>query len=185
MIVQLLFTASPVIFAAIFHMIVVKQNWLRKLCFPLDHYKTYQNHRIFGNHKTYRGLVIMVLAAVFFTYILYRLLNFFPVLQVYNLLDMQHYSFVFYGFLFGFGYVVGELPNSFIKRRLEVKEGKTSSFWMRIIDQIDSVFIIMLLLVAFSHFTWKHFIVGVFFYGLLHAAINYLLFLVGLRKEPF
>lgn len=183
--IQLLFSATPVIFAAIFHMVVIKHQWLESWTYPLDHKKTYRSNRIFGNNKTYRGVFVMITASVFFTYVYYTLNQYNIVLQKYNLLNTQKYSFVFYGVLFGFGYIIGELPNSFIKRQMNVSEGKSPEIWIRIIDQVDSVLIIMLLLVAFSFFTWTHFFIGVFFYGIVHAVINYLLFLMGLRKEAF
>jgi hypothetical protein len=183
--IELFINATPVIFAAIFHMFVVKKNWLLTLTYPLDHYKLYKSKRIFGQNKTYRGLFIMILASVFFSYIYFLLVRNFPKLQEYNLLNISDYSFIFYGFIFGFGYIIGELPNSFYKRQLSVNEGKSSSLIMHLIDQIDSVFSIMLFLVAFSSFTWKHFLIGVFFYGFIHLIINYILYLLGLRKEAF
>ena len=115
----------------------------------------------------------------------YVLVNYFPELKPYNLLNINQYSYIFYGVLFGFGYIIGELPNSFYKRQLEVTEGKTTTIFMRIIDQIDSVISITLLLVIFSSFSWTHFIIGILFYGILHSVINYVLFLIGLRKEAF
>jgi len=177
--------ATPVIFAAIFHMFVVKMKWFEYLTYPLDHHKTFHKKRVFGQNKTYRGLIVMIVASIFFSYIYFLLVNNFPKFQQYNLLNNSTYSFIFYGFIFGFGYIIGELPNSFYKRQLSVIEGKSSTIIMHFIDQIDSVFSVMLLLVAFSSFTWKHFFIGVFFYGLIHIIINYLLYLLGLRKEKF
>ncbi len=183
--IQLLFNASPVIFAAIAHMFVVKMRYLEFLTYPLDHNKTYNKKRIFGANKTYRGLLVMIIASIFFSYIYYLLVANIKSLQQYNLLDIMQHSFVFYGVLFGVGYIIGELPNSFYKRQLGVEAGKSNSFMLHVIDQVDSVFTVMLLLVAFSSFTWQHFIIGVFFYGAIHILINYLLFLIGLRKEAF
>ena len=184
-VIQLLFNASPVIFAAITHMFVVKKRYLEFLAYPLDHNKTYRKKRIFGANKTYRGLLVMIVASVFFSYIYYLLVLNVKGLQQYNLLEVTQYSFVFYGVLFGVGYIIGELPNSFYKRQLGVEAGKSNSFRLHLIDQVDSVFTVMLLLVVFSSFTWKHFIIGLFFYGAIHILINYLLFLIGLRKEAF
>jgi len=184
-IIQLLLNASPVIFAAIFHMVVVKKGWFKFLTYPLDHFKTYHKKRIFGVNKTYRGLVVMLIASLFFSYLYFLLIQQYQWLQQYNLLYISNFSFVFYGFLFGIGYIVGELPNSFYKRQIDVKAGKSNSILMIIMDQLDSVFVIMMLLVAFSNFSWKHFLFGIFFYGFIHIIINYILYLIGLRKEPF
>ena len=183
--IQLLFSVSPVIFAAISHMIVVKYQWGAFLKYPLDHHITYRKKRLFGKNKTYRGLIAMILFSILFTKMYYVLVNYFPELKPYNLLNINQYSYIFYGVLFGFGYIIGELPNSFYKRQLEVTEGKTTTIFMRIIDQIDSVISITLLLVVFSSFSWTHFVIGILFYGILHSVINYVLFLIGLRKEAF
>lgn len=185
LILQLLINVFPVILAAILHMFVVKKNWWNKLLFPLDHYKTFKGKRIFGDHKTYRGVFVMVLFSIFFTYLYEFILTKYSNLQIYNLLDFTKYSFYFYGVLFGLGYILGELPNSFYKRQKNVIPGKTNTIIMRLIDLSDSVIVILLLLVVFSNFTWFYFLIGVFFYSAIHLIINYLLFLIGWRKEPF
>jgi len=184
-IIQLLLNASPVILAAIFHMLVVKKNWFSKLRYPLDHFNTFRGKRIFGNNKTYRGVLIMVVASIVFSYLYYNCMNTCDSLLQYNLLDINTHSFVFYGFIFGIGYIVGELPNSFYKRQHNVASGKADTVLMHIIDQVDSVFTVMFFLVVFSSFSWFHFVIGLFFYGFIHLGINYLLFLFGLRKEAF
>ena len=81
-------------------------------------------------------------------------------------LEKLHLVYAFYentvlfnlvlGALLGLAYVLFELPNSFIKRRLEIREGKTAENgwkWTFIwIDQIDSLIgcIIFLLFVSFA-----------------------------------
>ena len=184
-ILELLLVASPVILAAIFHMIVVSYNWGKRLTYPMDHYKTFRGQRIFGQNKTYRGLVVMILASIAITYFYAFLVQISPSIASVNLLTFEHHSPLFYGFLYGIGYVVGELPNSFFKRQLTISEGKSNSFVQRLIDQLDSVVVILLMLIYTSNFTWTHFWIGIVFYGLLHLSINYGLFLLKLRKEPF
>lgn len=185
LILELLLVASPVILAAIFHMIVVRYNWASATTYPLDHKMTFRTHRIFGENKTYRGVIVMIIASIFFTYAYAFLVSKSSAISELNLLDFQHYSPIAYGVMFGLGYVIGELPNSFAKRQLGITEGKSTSFIQRLIDQLDSVLVILLLLLAFSNFTWKHFWFGIIFYGLLHLVINYLLYLLNLRKEPY
>lgn len=183
--IQLLLSASPVIVAAIFHMIIVKLHWFKSFSYPLDHYRHFQGKRIFGDHKTYRGLLVMIVFSIAFTYLYFLLLKYQYLSSDNNLLDFSNYSVLTYGMIFGVGYVFGELPNSFMKRQLNIDSGKANHFWLHLLDQIDSVLLIMLLLVFFSDFNWIHFVVGVFFYGFIHLSINYILFLVGLRKEAF
>lgn len=178
-ILELLAMSYPVILAAIVHMVIVKLNWFSTLTYPLDHYIKVNNKRLFGAHKTYRGLLVMVLFSILFTYLHYVITGKSP----YNLLDYQTYSFVFYGVLFGVGYIVGELPNSFFKRQLNVAPGKANNWKLHLLDQVDSVMFIMLLLIPFSHYTWTHFWIGILFFGGVHLAINYILYLTGIRKE--
>lgn len=185
LILELLLVASPVILAAIFHMVVVRYDWASATTYPLDHKMTFRSHRVFGDNKTYRGVLVMVASSIALTYLYAFLVSNSKGLTEMNLLDFESYSPLFYGILYGLGYVIGELPNSFAKRQLGITAGKSTSFIQRLIDQLDSVVVILLLLLAFSNFTLKHFWVGILFYGLLHLAINYLLFLLNLRKEPY
>lgn len=184
-ILELLLVASPVILAAIFHMVVVSYNWGKPLTYPLDHYKTFRGQRIFGQNKTYRGLLVMMLASIAITYFYAFLVQVSPSIASVNLLTFEEHSPFFYGCLYGIGYVVGELPNSFFKRQLTISEGKSNGFIQRLIDQLDSVVVILLMLIYTSNFTWTHFWIGIVFYGLLHLSINYGLFLLKLRKEPY
>ena len=185
LILELLLVASPVILAAIFHMVVVRYDWLSVATYPLDHKMTFRSRRIFGDNKTYRGVLVMIITSVALTYLYAFLVSRFSSIANLNLLDFETHSPLVYGMIYGFGYVIGELPNSFAKRQLGITEGKSTSFIQRLVDQLDSVIAILLLLLAFSNFTWKHFWSGIIFYGLLHLAINYLLYLLNLRKEPY
>ncbi len=177
-ILELLTMCYPVIGAAILHMVVVKLNLFKTLKYPMDHFKSFRGKRIFGNNKTYRGLVVMVVLSIMFTYLHHYLSGD----SQYNLLDYSRYSIPFYSVLFGLGYILGELPNSFFKRQINVEPGSADGFWLHIIDQVDSVSFIMLILIPFSNYTWTHFFVGVVFFGVVHLAINYILFIIGVRK---
>ena len=88
----------------------------------------------------------------------------------------------------GLGYCLAELPNSFLKRRLGIKEGVTSENqkWLFIIlDQADSAFgclIAYALLLPLSwHIFWEAIILGT----ILHLLINRTLFMAGIRKNPY
>ncbi|MBN2745467.1 MAG: CDP-archaeol synthase [Bacteroidales bacterium] len=185
LLLELLITSLPVIFAAITHMIVVKLDWFSILKFPLDHYKMFREKRIFGPHKTYRGLVYMIVSSVIFVWIFYFLIEQTQFFQSYNLLDFKRFSPWFYGIVLGLGYILGELPNSFVKRQLDIIPGKSGSFLFSIIDQLDSIILINILLLIFAKFTFAHFFIGIIFYGLIHLIINILLYFFKLRKHPF
>ncbi len=178
-----LIISIPGILAASAHMVVVSLNWFSSLNYPIDHYKTYRGRRIFGDNKTYRGILIMIVFSIFFCYFQRWLL-----LGVFDnrpsLFQYESYSPLFYGILYGLGYTLFELPNSFIKRQRDIVPGKRGSGIHVIIDQADSVAGCLILLYPFSNFSIKFLIVSILLFTFVHMLINYLLFLMKLRKNP-
>ena len=93
----------------------------------------------------------------------------------------------FVGFIFGLIYMISELPNSFIKRRLDIKAGKTDKgikgLVFFIIDQIDSLVGVSLLIFLLSNITlWKS--VGYVALGAItHITVNIVLYLLKVRKN--
>jgi len=73
------------------------------LDYPIDFNKTFGGKRVFGSHKTWRGLLFGILSASLIT-----------LLQSRGLLV---------GFIIGTGTLFGDLVGSFIKRRLGLKPG--------------------------------------------------------------
>jgi hypothetical protein len=184
LILKLLVFAIPVTFAAILHMVVVKFNLFAWLNHPLDLGKTFRSKRIFGNSKTFRGVVMMVLLSMAGTAVLLWITVWFPGVEKHNILDFQHYSTIFYGLLYGLGYTLAELPNSFAKRQAGIPEGKRGSWLNILIDQADSPIGCLLFLWPFSSMDSTFFIAGALFFLLLHLFFNVTLYLAGLRKQP-
>lgn len=155
-------------------MIIVKLDALSYLKIPL--HETW-----FGLNKTWRGVVVMPLLTVVGLWLSFLLAK-----------DWQSSLFGTHsvwglGILLGFGYVIPELPNSFIKRRMGVKPGEMSerSPWVfSLIDQADSVIgcVLIYALCGVGNFTlW----VTLFLLGTgIHLLINVLLWSLGLRKNP-
>lgn len=184
LILKLLVFAIPVTFAAILHMVVVRFNLFAWLNHPLDLGKTVRGKRIFGNSKTFRGVVMMVLLSMAGVALLWWLMVWFPGLRKYNILDFGPYSTLFYGLLYGLGYTLAELPNSFAKRQRGIPEGKRGSWLNILIDQADSPIGCLLFLWPFSGMDGTFLLAGAAFYLLLHLFFNVTLYLVGLRKQP-
>ncbi len=88
----------------------------------------------------------------------------------------------------GIGYCLAELPNSYIKRRLGIKEGQTSEKykWIFIIfDQVDSAFGCMIAYWLFIPVSVTTMVLTILFGTVLHLFINVSLYQVGIRKNPF
>ena len=88
----------------------------------------------------------------------------------------------------GIGYCLAELPKSYIKRRLGIKEGQTSEKykWIFIIfDQVDSAFGCMIAYWLFIPVSVTTMVLTILFGTVLHLFINVSLYQVGIRKNPF
>ena len=87
----------------------------RRFSRPIDRGATFRGQRVFGEHKTLRGFVVMVpAAAVSFAAIAAALGD--PARAGLWPLSIAGYAGL--GACAGFGFMAGELPNSFLKRRL-------------------------------------------------------------------
>ena len=102
---------------------VLVKDILKSLAIPVDMGKKIGKKRIFGDNKTIRGVISGILFSLIFIYIqslLYR----YP---AFNALSFFDYSSKWFpaGLLFGSGVMVGDLTNSFIKRRVGLRPGRS------------------------------------------------------------
>lgn len=135
--------------------------------------------KFFGSHKTYRGFffgIIFALVIAWWQKILFSL-HFFQKISYLNYTK----NFLLIGFLLGFGALLGDLIESFFKRRIGIAPGQK---WIPF-DQIDYtggalLFISFLWLPSFE-FISTSLILNFF----LHIFINHLGFWLGIRKSKW
>ncbi len=158
-------------------MVVVKSD-------ILSYFKKPIHHRLFGMNKTWRGFVVMPLAT-WPGVVLVQYLE--------GLLDLTTPLFRsqpswFVALILGLAYCLAELPNSFLKRRLGIKEGQTSErmkgFFI-VLDQADSVFGCLLAYHLLFGLSVKVFLATVIFGTAVHLFFNVLLYSLKVRKNPF
>jgi CDP-2,3-bis-(O-geranylgeranyl)-sn-glycerol synthase len=101
---------------------------------PVDGGASLRGTRIFGDHKTIRGLVSGVLVGALVFFVQARLYAASETIRDVSILDYEHAS-IWLGSLMGFGALFGDLVKSFFKRRVGRKPGVT---WFPF-DQIDWV----------------------------------------------
>ena len=120
---QILFLGSPLFFVAIAQGLFIKYNWFRMLKRPLDLGLNFRGKRLFGDHKTWLGLMINIVFCTMGTIIqaLLQQMGCFP--QWLFLIDYSEKA-ILIGILFGLGMTLGELPNSLMKRQLSIPPGK-------------------------------------------------------------
>lgn len=165
---------------AIANMMPVFAQNILFLNYPVDFNKTWRKKPIFGSHKTYRGFFFGILGAIVVAY-LQSLLYTFPAIQHISFFDFQQTSFLFIGFLMGFGVLFGDLVKSFFKRRLDIKPGARFFPW----DQLDLV-IGGLVFVSFIKLpTWQMVVFYLVAGPLLHIFFNHLGYWLKLKETKW
>jgi CDP-diacylglycerol--serine O-phosphatidyltransferase len=182
-----LWIITPVVLSGLTHVAVIKLGLFKVLAsVPLDLGATVQGRRLFGENKTLRGAAVMVVATAAW------------VLAQNRASVCCHWASAFsppfermhplaWGALAGAGYVAGELPNSFVKRRFGISAGAAAHgipgaiFW--IVDQVDSVLGVL----AFLYPVWRPAgAVVVALFGitfLVHPAVALVMFCLGLKDR--
>jgi CDP-diglyceride synthetase len=182
---QILFLGSPLLLAAIAQGLCIKYDWLSRLRRPLDLGRVYKGKRIFGDHKTWRGLAINVLFCSLGAIIQAWLQGKGVLPQWLFLLDYESHALTV-GVLIGLGMTVGELPNSFLKRRFDIPPGKSREgplgIAFFIYDQVDLtigiwVFLFFLIRPSLWLVLWSLLLTLA-----LHLAVSIVGYLLGMRK---
>jgi CDP-archaeol synthase len=136
---QVLYLFAPLLVSATLSGAVMRFDWFPALRRPIDHGATWSGRRIFGDGKTWRGVVVAVAGSIATVSVQSTLGGSCPPwLQV---VDYRSINPISFGGSMGFGAMLGELPNSFVKRRLDIPRGQTARGWLAILfyvwDQVD------------------------------------------------
>lgn len=174
----------PVLGAAILHAPVLTFDLFKPLKRPLDGGATFRGRRIFGDNKTWRGAIFMISGVVAAA----ALLSLWP-WYWHHLPDaIQDAGPWVYGLLLGLGVVLGELPNSFIKRQLGIAPGSQrrgiAGALISIYDQADFVPAVWLLLLPIWTMSVAEAAICFAVVGAVHLAINVVGYAVGARTAP-
>jgi hypothetical protein len=105
----------------------MRQNWLSFARRPLDAGRSYHGKRIFGDSKTWRGVLVAAFGCILGVAIQKHIIG----SRAANIarLDYAHVSVVVLGLVMGVTAMLGELPNSFVKRRINIPPGQTTEGW--------------------------------------------------------
>jgi CDP-diacylglycerol--serine O-phosphatidyltransferase len=135
----------------------------------------------FGANKTWRGMVVMPLFTL-------------PGVQLAALAAeawgvplFKDAPLGWLGLCLGLGYVLPELPNSYLKRRLGVAPGAQSARlpWLfSFIDQTDSAVGCIIIYALFAIGSPELYVLLFFFGAVVHVAVNLVLWGLGLRQKP-
>lgn len=177
-------TMMSVILGGVLNMIFCKTSFYKKHRTPMDFNKTFKGKRIFGDNKTWIGFLGMIVSCII-TQVTWGC-----ICKIFNLpsdLYLIYSNTVVYnlilGFLFGFLYMLFELPNSFLKRQIGITPGKTENRCFFVIDQIDSLLGVMLVLFWVSKIDLLDYVEYVLLGGFTHIAVNLVLYKMRIRRN--
>ena len=178
-IVQLLYLMLPGIFANLAPIFAAKLQILKSLAKPVDFGRNwFDNRPILGSHKTFRGFLTGIAAAIAIAFIQFRLSDY-GLFREISILNYPDYNFIVLGFLIGFGVLLGDSVKSFFKRRLGIMPGRPFFPF----DQIDSV-IGALALVSIVYVPSLGLVISLLFLTLFtHLLFRTIGYYLGISKE--
>jgi hypothetical protein len=160
-------------------------SWSHAFAMPLDGGLRIRGRRLFGDHKTLRGFVVMVPAASATFGLLSAAAAGAPHAWLWPL---SPGSYTWLGAWAGFGFMAGELPNSFLKRQLDVEPGGApvggiASAAQFVLDRFDSgigMLTALSLAVDVPWLTWVYVLLGGSF---IHWSFSVVMFRLGLKQR--
>ncbi len=178
----------PILGGALFHGLCVKYDWLARLARPIDGGRTLGGKPVFGKNKTFRGPVALGLGAALVmalqTYVLHR----YAAVQALELFDYGAVNPWLVGFAMGAASMLTELPNSFLKRRLDVAPGAAAEGprkWLFFfLDQVDLLLGVWLVMAFVMPVTLLHVGLSVLVVLLVHPLTTLIGYALRMRATP-
>jgi hypothetical protein len=176
---ELLLTALylhiPIVIGGVLHMVVVSRQLWPQYAVPI--YTPW-----LGANKTWRGMIAVPLLTAFGALCLW------PVNTCLNLtiLSQNLFALLSAGFLAGIGYVLAELPNSFIKRRLGIGAGEVPTrgkYLVILADQLDSGIGFSLAYYWYLQLSIEQALVCALSFPMTALVVKRLLFIAKLKKS--
>jgi CDP-2,3-bis-(O-geranylgeranyl)-sn-glycerol synthase len=158
----------------------------RRFVLPLDGGASLRGRRVFGAHKTLRGFIVMVPAAALIFEALALAIGD-PAAA--GLWPLTPAGYAHLGALAGFGFMAGELPNSFVKRQLGILPGacarrRWTAAAQFAIDRLDSGIGMMLAVTTAASTPASTWAIVLAIGPTFHWTFSVLMFQLGLKARP-
>lgn len=179
---KVLWLAVPVMLAAGIHVVVIRLDWPRQFKKPIDFGLTLRGRRLFGDNKTWRGALVMVTVSSV-GMVLQQLVQ----VRTLELFDYGGVNAWLCGAALGVGFVLAELPNSFLKRQFDVPPGHQATgrtYWLfTTLDQVDSVVGCLVALAFVWLPSWQVILATLVLCSFVHIAFNLVFVALGLKRR--
>lgn len=175
--------------AGLVHAWWLRSSWSTRFARPLDGYRTLAGKRLLGNNKTWRGFLGMI-PAVGLAFLLLRILGtLLPGGWPDSLWNFNPLEYALLGCWIGFGFMAGELPNSFCKRRFDIAPGLAPAHpfgWAVcfLIDRLDSIAGAFLALAIVVPTPLEVVLYLVLVGSVVHWLFSVLLYRLGVKARP-
>lgn len=184
-----LFVTAAFVLAGLAHSAWLRTGASRRLLIPLDGGARFRGRRVFGENKTIRGFVVIVPAAAAAFAMLHALSARMAPSFSGDLWQLDTAGYATLGALAGLGFMLGELPNSFVKRQLDVAPGmappgRVGTVITFVVDRVDSIvgmLVVLSLAAPTPRMTWVYLLLigpGI------HLAFSALLYRLGVKARP-
>lgn len=138
---------------------------------PLDLGHSWRGARLFGDNKTWRGLIFGTVTAIIVGLIQYRGLGVLPA---------SNFFIIGAAGAMGLGALLGDALESFFKRRRGIRSGDS---WLPF-DQLDYITGGIVLVWPFVRLSFEQIIMLFVLYFFLHVIASYIGFLLGFKRKP-
>jgi len=180
---EVVWVLLPVLGAFLAHAPVLRFDLLRSLKRPIDGGATVRGRRLLGDNKTWRGAVVMCGGVITLALVLSRWPSYWLRLPE----DIRRAGAVPYAILLGLGTVLAELPNSFLKRQLDIAPGTQRSsllgMVLSILDQGDFVFGVWIMLSPIWLMSPLQFVAAFAVVATVHVGVNKIGYAIGARTS--
>lgn len=156
-------------------------KFLHGFDYPMDFGRTFRGKRIFGAHKTLRGLIVGIIFATFVLWLQQlAVLHFSFIAHITDQVDYAKLPVILLGPLFALGALLGDAVESFFKRRVGIKPGDG---WFPF-DQIDYIVGGAVATMLFVQLSILQYIWLVFLWLVIHVISTIIGYKLGLKDKP-
>ena len=174
----------PVLGSPAAHAPVLKWDLFEALKVPVDGGRTLRGRRVFGANKTVRGALFMTAGPTLAAVALHR----WPWYRDRLPAEIRDAHPALVGALLGLGVFTGELPNSFLKRQLDIPPGgqrrDAAGIAITLADQADFVVTSLILLRPVWRWGARDAAESVLVVTAAHLPIGLVGYLIGARSSP-
>jgi hypothetical protein len=183
-----LFIIVAFVLAGLVHSVWLGSAWSKRLRIPMDGGAHFRGRRVFGDNKTVRGFVVMIPAAAAAFFLLLLLTSALLPSASEELWQLSPSGYAALGAWAGLGFMLGELPNSFVKRQLDVvpgqsPRGRVAALVSFAIDRLDSIIGMLLAITLVAPTPWLTWIFVLAIGPAIHFAFSALLHRIGVKER--